>query len=108
MKTVWLLHTPAWPACTGTPDLTAWLCTVEHLMWLALLKGERKPVGLLVCGLGRLWLVTVPSICWLQEFSMAAASLADSLGVALADATGILIQGCLFRANNLEGADFKC
>lgn len=43
-----------------------------------------------------------------REFSLAAASLADSLGVALADVCGILIQGCLFRANGLPGADFGC
>jgi hypothetical protein len=43
-----------------------------------------------------------------REFSLGAASLADSLGVALADACGILIQGCLFRANGLPGADFSC
>lgn len=44
----------------------------------------------------------------LREFSLGAASVADGLGVAMADAVGILIQGCLFRANGLEGADFKC
>lgn len=43
-----------------------------------------------------------------REFSLGAASLADSLGVALADVAGILIQGCLFRANGLPGADFAC
>ncbi|KAL4429218.1 hypothetical protein ABPG77_010197 [Micractinium sp. CCAP 211/92] len=43
-----------------------------------------------------------------REFSLGAASLADSLGVALADVAGILIQGCLFRANGLSGADFAC
>lgn len=43
-----------------------------------------------------------------REFSLGAASLADSVGVALADVAGILIQGCLFRANGLSGADFAC
>ncbi|KAL4854287.1 hypothetical protein ACK3TF_004978 [Chlorella vulgaris] len=43
-----------------------------------------------------------------REFSLGAASIADSLGVALADACGIIIQGCLFKANGLSGADFKC
>lgn len=43
-----------------------------------------------------------------REFSLGAASVADGIGVALADAVGILIQGCLFRVNNLDGADFKC
>ena len=44
----------------------------------------------------------------LREFSLGAASLADSLGVAAADVAGVLIQGCLFKANGLPGADFKC
>jgi hypothetical protein len=44
----------------------------------------------------------------LREFSLAAASVADGLGVALADVSGVLIQGCLFKANGLPGADFKC
>lgn len=43
-----------------------------------------------------------------REFSLAAASLADSLGVACADVLGVVIQGCLFKWNNLLGADFKC
>lgn len=44
----------------------------------------------------------------LREFSLAAVSLADSVGVAVADVAGVLIQGCLFRVNGLPGADFKC
>lgn len=43
-----------------------------------------------------------------REFSLAAASLADSVGVALADVCGVLIQGCLFKANGIPGADFAC
>lgn len=43
-----------------------------------------------------------------REFSLAAASLADSAGIALADVAGILIQGCLFKANGIAGADFAC
>ncbi len=42
------------------------------------------------------------------EFSLAAASLADSAGIAVADVVGILIQGCLYKINGLTGADFKC
>jgi battenin len=49
--------------------------------------------------------VLVPSH---REFALAAASVADSFGVALADVVGVLIQGCLFRWNGLEGADFTC
>lgn len=43
-----------------------------------------------------------------REFALAAASVADSFGVALADVVGVIIQGCLFRWNGLEGADFTC
>lgn len=43
-----------------------------------------------------------------REFSLAAASVADSLGIACADAAGVLIQGCLFKLNSLPGADFAC
>ncbi|KDD73692.1 CLN3 protein [Helicosporidium sp. ATCC 50920] len=44
----------------------------------------------------------------LREFSLAAASLADALGIALADAVAVLIQGCLFRVHGIRGADFGC
>ncbi|CAL5228292.1 g11397 [Coccomyxa viridis] len=44
----------------------------------------------------------------LREFSLSAASLADSVGIALADICGIMVQGCLFKANGLTGAAFKC
>lgn len=43
-----------------------------------------------------------------REFSLAAASLGDSLGIAFADIAGILIQGCLYRANRIPGASFSC
>lgn len=44
-----------------------------------------------------------------REFSLAAACVADSLGSAVADAAGLLLQGCLLRANGLAGeAVFKC
>lgn len=43
-----------------------------------------------------------------REFSLAAVSVADSAGIAAADVAGILIQGCLFKANGLKGADFSC
>lgn len=44
----------------------------------------------------------------MREFSLAAACVADSLGIAAADVAGILIQGCLFRWNGLTGAAFAC
>lgn len=44
----------------------------------------------------------------LKEFSLSAACVADSLGIACADATAIVIQGCLFRWQNLSGAAYSC
>lgn len=43
-----------------------------------------------------------------REFALAAASVADSFGVALADIVGVVIQGCLFHLNDLDGADYPC
>jgi battenin len=43
-----------------------------------------------------------------REFSLGAASVADSIGVAAADVAGILLQGCLYKWNGLTGADFSC
>lgn len=42
------------------------------------------------------------------EFSLGAACVADSLGIALADAAAVLLQGCLYRVNGLQGAGFMC
>jgi battenin len=44
----------------------------------------------------------------LREFSLGAASLGDSLGIACADAAAVMIQGCLYRVNGLAGAAFSC
>jgi hypothetical protein len=43
-----------------------------------------------------------------REAALATASVADAAGVALAAGAGVLIQGCLYRAIGLPGADFKC
>lgn len=43
-----------------------------------------------------------------REFSLGAATVADSLGIVCADVAGVLLQGCLFRANAIHGADFAC
>ena len=44
-----------------------------------------------------------------REFSLAAACVADSLGIAAADAGAVLLQGCLMRANGVaQAAVFKC
>eukprot|EP01051_Picozoa_sp_SAG22_P022367 SAG22_NODE_5327_length_1036_cov_1.038420_2_plen_72_part_00 len=44
----------------------------------------------------------------LVEFSLAAASVGESVGIATADIAGVIIQGCLSRANGLPGAAFAC
>lgn len=44
----------------------------------------------------------------MKEFSLSAACVADSVGIACADATAILIQGCLFRWQGLPGAAYTC
>lgn len=44
----------------------------------------------------------------LREFSLSAACVADSIGIAAADLTAILIQGCLFKLQGLTGAAFSC
>jgi battenin len=44
----------------------------------------------------------------LKEFSLSAACVADSFGIAAADLTAIIIQGCLFKLQGLEGAAFSC
>jgi battenin len=43
-----------------------------------------------------------------REFSLGAASVADSAGIAVADVSAVFIQGCLFKYNNLVGADYAC
>jgi battenin len=43
-----------------------------------------------------------------RAFALGSASVADAAGIALADATGILVQGCLFRAHHIAGAAFSC
>ena len=43
-----------------------------------------------------------------RELSLGAASVADSVGIALADVSSVLVQGCLFRRHGVEGAAFAC
>lgn len=44
----------------------------------------------------------------LREFSLSAACVADSVGIACADLVAILIQGCLFKLQGLTGAAYSC
>ena len=43
-----------------------------------------------------------------RELALSAASVADSFGILLSDATGVLIQGCLFRWHGIPGAAYAC
>jgi len=38
------------------------------------------------------------------EFALSSTSVAESLGVVMADVTGLLLQGCLYQINNIPGA----
>lgn len=44
----------------------------------------------------------------IREFALASASVADSFGIILGDTTGLLLQACLYRANQIEGAVAIC
>ena len=43
-----------------------------------------------------------------REFALSATSLAECLGIVVADFFGLLVQACLYRINNLEGAVINC
>ena len=43
-----------------------------------------------------------------RELSLGAASVADSVGIAAAAATAMMVQGCLFARHGVAGAAFKC
>ena len=40
-----------------------------------------------------------------REFALSTVSVADSLGIVFADASGLFIQSCLYRSNNISGAE---
>ena len=44
----------------------------------------------------------------LREFSLSATSVAESIGVLVADSMGLVIQGCLYEVNGLKGALISC
>ena len=44
----------------------------------------------------------------LREFSLTACSMADTVGIVVADVCGLYIQSCLFRANDIPGAVVGC
>jgi battenin len=43
-----------------------------------------------------------------REFALSATSVAEGLGIVVADALGLVIQGCLYQINGLEGAMLSC
>jgi hypothetical protein len=43
-----------------------------------------------------------------REFALSATSLAECLGIVVADFFGLLVQACLYRINDLEGAVISC
>ena len=43
-----------------------------------------------------------------REFSLSTTSVAESLGIVVADISGLVIQSCLYEINNLEGALLTC
>lgn len=45
---------------------------------------------------------------YMREFALSTTSLADTLGIVMADISGLFIQSCLYRANNLDGALVTC
>lgn len=44
----------------------------------------------------------------LREFALSSASVADSLGVMLADVLSLFIQSCIYQENHIEGAVVEC
>ena len=44
----------------------------------------------------------------MREFALSTTSIADDLGVVMADVSGLFIQSCLYKANDLDGALVSC
>jgi battenin len=43
-----------------------------------------------------------------REFALSSASVADGLGIVMADIGGLFIQSCLYNVNGLDGAPVSC
>lgn len=43
-----------------------------------------------------------------REFALSATSVAESIGIVVADLVGLFIQACLYQINGLEGALVTC
>ena len=44
----------------------------------------------------------------LREFALSSASLADSVGILVADITSLYIQSCIYQTNGVDGAKVSC
>ncbi len=44
----------------------------------------------------------------LREFAISSASVADGLGILLADILSLFIQSCIYEKNGVEGAVVSC
>ena len=44
----------------------------------------------------------------IREFALSTVSIADSLGIVLADFSGLFIQSCLYKANDINGSIVSC
>ena len=90
---------------------TSWIDLAPKLLPFPLLLVPAFVVGLFG-GLGYVSTFTLlaDSVPFppLRQLSLAAVSVADSAGIALADAVSVLVQGCLYRASAIPGAAFKC
>ena len=61
--------------------------------------------GVYISGFRRICVDVPPAYL---EFSLAASSLAEDVGIMIADILGLFIQSCLYRANGLPGALVSC
>ena len=101
-----------WCMAFGQAVLLAFfLCNgVQHWWWDNGLLGLCFVVGLFggAVYVNTMTLVAEQVAPRLAEFSLAAISVGESIGIASADAVAVVIQGCLYAANNLPGATFSC
>ena len=88
-----------------------WIEFAPKLLPFPLLLAPALVVGLLG-GLGYVstftFLADSVPFAPLRQISLAAVSVADSAGIALADAVSVVVQGCLYRAAGIPGAAFRC
>ena len=91
----WMATQPSPPPLWYTPSVTYGLA-----LWTGLLGG-----AVYVHGYRRVIADVDPRDC---EFALATVSLAESLGVLVADVTGLFLQSCLYQVHLLDGAVVQC